>query len=176
MIDHEIERIANIIRQMYDLYRPEKETVRRFRLEQTINDIVTLLNASSHERGVTIEQDLGQADSVITLSEGMLRQILYNLLQNAIEASPSGKSVQIAARVRAKRCSITVADQGHGIPNELRSQIFEPFFTTKNSGRQTGGLGLGLSVTKSIIEAMGGTINFTSQINQGTIFTVELPL
>ncbi|GEM_PF-1309724 len=176
IIDREIDRIANIIRQMFDLYRPEKETVRCFRLEQMIDDIVTLLKASSHERGVTIERDLSQADGVITLSEGMLRQVLYNLLQNAIEASPAGKTIQITAVVAAKHFSIMVADQGHGIPEELRSQIFEPFFTTKNSGRQVGGLGLGLSVTKSIVEAMGGTINFTSQINQGTIFTVALPL
>ena len=174
IIEREIERIAGIIRQMYDLYQPEKESVRQFRLAQTIRDIVTLLKAGSHERGVTIACDTSHA-GVITMSEGLLRQVLYNLLQNAIEASPQNGVVKISATVEPQRLVIAVADQGRGIPEELRSQIFEPFFTTK-SGRQSSGLGLGLSVSKSIIEAMRGTIGFKNKIGHGTVFEIELPL
>jgi PAS domain S-box-containing protein len=176
IIEREIERIASIVRQMFDLYRPEKESVRQFRLDQTIRDIVSLLKTSSRERGVSIESDTNRANNTIILSEGLLRQVLYNLLQNAVEASPANTVVRIAAVAAPERLEVTIADQGHGIPEELRGQIVEPFFTTKSSGRQNGGLGLGLSVTKSIVEAMGGTLSFVSQVNHGTTFRVELPL
>lgn len=176
IIEREIERIANIIRQMYDLYRPEKETVRPFRLAQAINDILALLAATARERGVTIEADLSPADITITLSEGLLRQVLYNLLQNAIEASLPGQVVGIAATIQNQRFIVTITDQGIGIPEEFRSQVFEPFFTTKDTRQHIGGLGLGLSITNNIVEAMGGTIRFDSQVKHGTVFTVDLPI
>ena len=176
IIESEIERIANIIRQMYDLYRPEKESVRPFRIDQTIRDVVALLKAGSHDRGVSIESEANGAAETITLSEGLLRQVLYNLIQNALEASPSGSVVKVSAATAPNHLNIAVADQGHGIPAELRSLIFEPFFTTKIGENRNSGLGLGLSVTKSIVDAMGGTIAFESQADTGTVFRIELPI
>jgi PAS domain S-box-containing protein len=174
-IEREIDRIARIIRQMFDLHRPERESVRRFRLDETIEDIVVLLKSSSHERGVTLESETRQASEVIVLPEGLIRQVLYNLVQNAIEASSPGGVVNISAAVAPEQIIIKVTDHGHGIPVELRPHIFEPFFTTK-AGLADGGLGLGLSVSQSIIEAMKGSLDFESAAGQGTVFRITLPL
>jgi len=175
VIEREIERIAKIIRQMYDLYRPEKESVYPFRLQQTIQEIVTLLRANAMERGVTIESETSQAAKLLTLSEGLLRQVLYNVINNAIDASPADRMVKIHAAVVNEHAVITVADQGAGIPPEIRAQIFEPFFTTKTGQHQHGGLGLGLSVSKSIIESLGGQIGFESKTGEGTVFKIVVP-
>jgi signal transduction histidine kinase len=109
------------------------------------------------------------------MSEDSLRQVVNNVVQNAIEASPEGGIVRIHAEVTGKTLVITVRDQGKGIPEDARLQIYEPFYTTKSS-RQTGGLGLGLSIAKNLVEAMNGSLDFESTIGQGTTFTIMLPI
>lgn len=174
-IENEIEHIARIIRQMFDLYSPEKEAVRRFQLDLAIQDILALLQVSSRERQVTIVSDTQQATLEVAWPESLIRQVLYNLLQNAIEASPEGGVVKLTVAAEPERITITVADHGPGISAEIRSRIFEPFFTTK-SGFSKSGLGLGLSVCKSIVEAMGGTIDLTSNSGEGAVFRIIVPL
>jgi len=174
-IENEIDRIAGIVRQMFDLYRPEKESVREFRLNETISDVIALLQAGAYERSVILESDTSRAAVAVTLSEGLLRQILYNLILNAIEASVSGGVVKIDAAIENQALHLTVADQGAGISEAAGAHIFEPFFTTK-SGDHTGGLGLGLSITQSIVQSMKGTIGFESQVGKGTVFKIALPL
>jgi signal transduction histidine kinase len=105
----------------------------------------------------------------------MLRQILYNLALNAVEASPADGTIRITAAIAANRLHIAVADQGEGIPAEIGDRIFEPFFTTKRISAN-GGAGLGLSVCKTLVEAMAGEISFVSQPGKGTEFKISLPL
>jgi signal transduction histidine kinase len=174
-IEREIDRIARIIRQMFDLYRQEQDEVRRFRADNAIHDVIALLEPSFREHGLTCEIDAEKAAAVVALPEGLLRQILYNVIQNAIEASPVGGVVKVAAAVADNAMNISIADQGPGISEEARGRIFEPFFTTK-SKLPTGGLGLGLSVSKSLVESMRGTLAFETQIGAGTIFKITLPL
>jgi signal transduction histidine kinase len=111
---------------------------------------------------------------VTYLPEGSLRQILYNLLTNAVEASPHGGIVKISVQRTNATLSIGVADQGEGIPLDLQPQVFEPFFTTKKRAAISG-LGLGLSICKGIVEALGGSIEFQSERGQGSVFCVKLP-
>jgi PAS domain S-box-containing protein len=174
-IEKEIDRIARIIRQMFDLYRQEQDEVCRFRADDAIHDVIALLEPSFREHGVRCEIDAENAAVVVALPEGLLRQVLYNVIQNAIEASPVGGVVKVAAAIADDAMNISIADQGPGISEEARSRIFEPFFTTK-SKLPTGGLGLGLSVSKSLVESMRGTLTFETQIGAGTIFKIMLPL
>jgi signal transduction histidine kinase len=111
---------------------------------------------------------------VVTIPEGLLRQVLYNIIQNAIEASPTGSLVKIAIKIADDVLIITISDQGSGIPDELLSQVFEPFFSTK-SGISTSGMGLGLSISKGIVEGIGGSLDFRSEKGKGTVFTIEMP-
>jgi signal transduction histidine kinase len=109
------------------------------------------------------------------LPSGYFNQVLFNLLQNALEASESGDAVTISLRLQGESVVVEVSDVGCGIPAEARGRIFEPFFTTKvESGGK--GLGLGLAVSKGMVEAMGGTIAFEDRPQRGTVFRVILPL
>jgi PAS domain S-box-containing protein len=174
-IEKEIERIARIVRQMLDLYKPDMESPKEFQVDQTIGEILNLVKPDLRERRVEFDLDLAQAREKITLPENMLRQILYHLVLNAVEASPCGGRVRITARVAANSLNIAVIDHGEGIPEEINARIFEPFFTTKQTSI-TGGVGLGLSMCKNLVEAMKGTIEFTSEPGRGTEFRISLPL
>jgi signal transduction histidine kinase len=173
-IETEIDRIARIVRQMFDLFRPQQEIHSKFSAREMISDIVCMLQASIQERQVIMEYNPPAEHLFVTLPEGLLRQVIYNIAHNAIEASPPGGKVRIAASIGDQTLQVTITDQGGGIPEQMRSKIFEPFFTTK-TGSTTGGLGLGLSISKSIIEALQGSISYDTTIGNGTVFRISLP-
>jgi len=174
-IETEIERIARIVRQMFDLYRPQQDSVRSFPADIAIRDVVALLGTNCRERDITIDVEIDAPALNVALSEGSLRQVLYNVIQNAVDASTPGSLVRVRAFAERQKLTINVIDQGQGIPEEIRPKIFEPFFTTK-SGLERSGLGLGLSVSKGLVEAMGGKLDFESSVGQGTTFAIVLPL
>jgi signal transduction histidine kinase len=173
-IDKEIDRIAVIIQQMFDLYRPEQEAPRTFRFDVALQDIVALLEPSCRQHGVQITLKMQPSVVVASLPEGEVRQVFFNLLVNAIEASPQGGNVEVQVESHEEHVKIEVTDQGKGIPQAIQSQVFEPFFTTKD-GTLRRGLGLGLSISKSLVEAMNGRIEFRSRPEAGMIFQVLLP-
>ncbi|MBL9112280.1 MAG: GAF domain-containing sensor histidine kinase [Myxococcales bacterium] len=105
--------------------------------------------------GGKLHVDTGQGGLVCLLDRGQLEQVLTNLVRNAFEASPGGE-VRVAVRGEIGRVAIEVADDGPGVPSELRERVFEPFFTTKEKGS-----GLGLAVVRTIAEANGGTLALT---------------
>lgn len=174
MIEREIKRIGDIVRQMYELHRPSDHEVRTVHLAETVREVVTMLRASLRQHEVGIEDQTAKAGIAARLPEGSLRQVLYNLLANAVEASPPGGVVTISAAQTGTQFQILIADQGPGIPAETRDRIFQPFFTTKDRGNG-GGLGLGLSISKGIVDSLQGTIDFENQPGRGTIFRVILP-
>jgi signal transduction histidine kinase len=173
-IEREIDRIAGIVRQMFDLYRPGREMEHRFPLVEIIDGVVAMVTPRCRDYDVSIDVDVVDVPATITMPDAYLRQVLYNVIDNAIEASPPGGVVKIGATVTEDNLNITICDQGSGITEEARLHIFEPFFTTKDN-LPTAGLGLGLSVSKSAVEAMRGTIDFESQVGKGTIFRIALP-
>ncbi len=174
-IEKEIARIAQIVHQMLDWYRPDQQSKQEFRVDESIRDVVALMRWGSDQHQVQIEIDTDCATNLVSLPENCLRQILYNLIQNALDASPQSGSVRIRAVIDQQCLTVTVSDQGDGILEEACPHIFEPFFTTK-SNLATGGLGLGLSVCKSLVEAMNGSIDFESKPGIGTEFRIILPL
>ncbi|MFQ5869931.1 MAG: sensor histidine kinase, partial [Candidatus Zixiibacteriota bacterium] len=174
-IEKEIDRIANIVRQMFDLYHKEQESARRFLIDATIGDVVALLEPSCRQHEISVEVDISAASGAVTVPESSLRQVLFNLIQNAVEASPPGGIIKVGAARAEGVLTISISDQGSGIPEEIRPRIFEPFFTAK-SDLTTGGLGLGLSVSKRIVEAMAGSLDFETEVGQGSTFRITLPL
>jgi PAS domain S-box-containing protein len=171
-IETEINRIARIVRQMFDLYRPEQDVKNEFPIDRSIHNVVTLLEAAWRENNITIEID--SKPITMEMPEGLLRQVLYNILLNAIEASPQGGVIKIMTEVDNEILTLLISDQGVGIPLEVQSRIFEPFFTSKHGSQK--GLGLGLSVSKDIVEKLGGHIGFESEPGKGTLFRIILPL
>lgn len=106
----------------------------------------------------------------------MLRQIAYNLVQNAIEASPPDSVVSIVAGLEEGRLGLRVRDHGPGIPPELRERIFAPFFSTKDRRIRTSGMGLGLALVRRTVAAAGGTIAVQDAAGGGTEFVISIPL
>jgi len=176
LIKREIDRIAGIIRTMYHVYRPPTQEVQEVSLLQAFQDIETLLLPRCRTCGVEIRLALQDPGMRLRINEGLLRQVLFNLVQNALDASPRDSIVTLGASEQPGKGLITVEDEGPGIPAELAERIFEPGFTTKQ-GASMSGLGLGLSTCRSILESMGGTLLFAPGANQkGTKFTATLPM
>jgi PAS domain S-box-containing protein len=173
-IEKEIDRVSQIVRQMFDLYRPDTRSADKFKVCEAIKDITELLKIASQENQIHIEVDCPH-DVTIILSEALFRQVIYNIVQNAIQASPPQGIVKITALIDNSRLNIQVSDEGHGIDEKIRDKIFEPFFTT-GSGGPGSGIGLGLPITKDIISAMDGTIDFTSKKDKGTVFNISIPI
>ncbi len=174
-IEKEIDRIATIVRQMYSLYRPDRERPRRMQVDEIIEDVVALLDFNAAKSQVRLVFARPPEPVWAVLAEGLVRQALMAVAQNAIEASTSGQEVHIEAGDDADGLHITVRDWGSGMSEDVRNHAFEPFFTTKED-LKTGGLGLGLSVAKGVVESMGGHLTFDTTEGQGTTFRIALPL
>ncbi|CAN5632291.1 hypothetical protein BH09PLA1_BH09PLA1_06360 [soil metagenome] len=176
-VESEIDRISRITRQMFVVYRPETEPAQTFCIGDTLREVVALLEPESRPRQITVNCCGDHGDAQITLPEHALRQVLMNMIRNAIESSPDGKAVEVSTNLAGEagaQVVIAIRDEGGGIEPADRDQIFEPFFTTKNT-MPAAGLGLGLSVANSLTLAMGGHIEFDTAVGAGTTFRVVLP-
>ncbi len=180
LIDGEIERISSITHQMYQLYRPSQQSPRRFDLRRTVADVVVLVQPLAKKGDVQVTsttQDCiksGELESTeVILREGELKQILLNVVRNAIQATPRGGSVQVEVSTSLTGALVTVKDEGEGVSSEVIAKMFEPFYSTKTGTRE--GMGLGLSVSRSLAEAMGGTITICNNNNSGACVTVAVP-
>jgi len=120
--------------------------------------------------GVTVDRT-GESNITVRGDREMLRQVLLNIIGNGYQAMPDGGRVTVEAESVAGAVRLRIADSGVGMSAETQGRLFEPFFTTKPRG-----VGLGLAVTKRIVEAHNGTITVSSEEGRGTEFTVLLPV
>lgn len=174
LIDREIERISSIIHQMYQLYRRNPQAANEFAIERTVAEIAILLDGVARKENVQLKTESMGRSTPVLLPENEVKQILYNLIRNAIQASPAGETVTIRIQRSGGEVQVTVADRGAGIADDVLPHIFDPFFTTKG-GQPKSGMGLGLSVSRSLTEAMGGFIEVDSSVGKGSRFTVVFP-
>lgn len=175
-IEREIDRIGLVTRQLYETYRPERDGHSVAPVATVVGDAVAFLRQVNRSSGVTIEVDLRRAPALVPVPDAILRQCIYNLVQNAVEASPKGGEVCVEAVIEDARFLLLVRDQGPGVPAELRERIFEPFFSTKDASVRTGGMGLGLALVRRSIEAIGGRIEIREPPSGGTEFVLSVPL
>jgi signal transduction histidine kinase len=165
-------RIARIIKDLSVFGRPSPHRT-RVRLLDVVNSAIRWLPASVPS-SVAIRVEAGEPPDVMA-SEGLLEQVVVNLVTNAALAIPEGRSGEIAIRLGVGNhgmARIDVIDNGTGMVPELMERIFDPFFTTREVGK---GTGLGLPICHSIVVAHGGTLTATSVPGEGSTFRVELP-
>jgi heavy metal sensor kinase len=140
-----------------------------------VTDAASLLAPLAAEKGVALSVEappLAAAGDVTRLT-----QVVTNLTTNAINYNHPGGRVAVTLAAEGGEAVLSVADDGCGIPEEDRPHIFERFYRVdKARSRELGGSGLGLAICKSIVEGLGGTIGFTTEVNRGTTFVVRLPL
>jgi signal transduction histidine kinase len=141
-------------------------------LNSGIESTLNIARGTARKYKVELACDLHPLPGV-TCSPGKINQVVLNLLTNAVQASPDGGRVTVRTRHVNDGVQIQVADNGQGIPPEIRGRIFDPFFTTKPQGE---GTGLGLSISHGIISDHGGRFEVESEVGVGTTFTVTLPL
>ena len=175
-IEREIQRISQVTRQLYETYRPETESSANAPVQTVVGDAVAFLEQVNRNAGVAVNVELGNIAAVVRLSESILRQCVYNLVQNAIEASPPGSRVTVAGAIEGSEFVLRVSDSGPGVPLELRESIFDPFVSTKPSQLSTGGMGLGLSLVRRALDAAGGGIEVTDAAGGGAEFVARIPL
>jgi signal transduction histidine kinase len=164
----EIERISRIIDQFSKSLKPIELKKEKFHLQDLISEIEKSLIRAIRDKGVGI-QFSQQRSIVINADRGLLNQALLNLLQNSLEATEEG-NIAIEAKQRKRKILITIKDSGRGISEDDRDHIFDAFFSRKREG-----MGVGLYLTKKIIEAHEGTITFQSEPGLGTTFSIQLP-
>ena len=168
----QVERITRVMNQLLAFARRKPMERRAFDLRQTIQDNLEIFQERLAQNRITVDTSFAASCPPVFADADQMSQVVINLVMNAIHAMPNGGHLQIAVSPDKGMVKLTVADTGHGIPQEVFANIFEPFFTTKEFGK---GTGLGLTVVKGIIEEHQGMIAVDSQPGKGTIFTIYLP-
>lgn len=173
VIIDEVNRLNTVVSQFLDYARPFRAHFARVDLNDIVRRTARLVTAQRTDPAPEIELDLDPELPVIEADGEQLKQVILNLVLNAIDASREAASpVRIKTRLRARQMvELRVVDRGVGIPRENLEQVFIPFFTTKQQGT-----GLGLAVCHRIVMSHGGTIHPESQIGVGTDFVIQLPL
>jgi signal transduction histidine kinase len=165
----ETQRIDRIVQQFLDYARPPRLAPEACDLGALVSERVEGTRSLAASRGVALGADVARAGRVV-VDPAQLGQALDNLVRNAIDATPSGGRVDVAARTAGTGAVIEVRDTGRGIEPDHLPRIFDLYFTTKADGT-----GVGLAVTQQIVSAHGGTIEVDSRPAAGTVFTVRLP-
>jgi len=169
VLEGETRRINDIVQQFLAFARPPKLAPRETDLAALVGAAAEAMRPIASNRTVSLEVDVAGAGQA-RVDPDQLRTALDNLARNAIDATPAGGRVRIAARSDAKEHAIDVSDTGAGIAPEDLPRIFDLYFTTKPEGT-----GIGLAVTQQIISAHGGTIEVDSSAGAGTRMTIRLP-
>jgi len=184
IVEDQTQRMTTIIRRLLDFARPKVPDRTRADLRQILRQTVEILRVAASRHGVELVTEGDGQPAMADVDPGQIQQVLSNLVMNAIQAMPEGGQVTLDAheeRTRpppevggsAELCwCLSVEDQGIGIPEQDLPRIFEPFFSTKDVGE---GTGLGLSVSRGIVQEHGGWISVKSRPGQGTRFLVYLP-
>jgi two-component system sensor histidine kinase HydH len=172
MLVEESERVCMLARNLLEVARSTGAEQEPLDLAAVIADMLCLVRNDMKTSNVRVEERIEPDLPPVLGSRGRLKQALLNLLVNARQAMPKGGQVTLRVeRDGDGRVAIRVADTGVGIPPENMERIFEPYFTTKENGT-----GLGLPVTRRIVEEHGGTLGVTSQAGAGTEFVIRLPV
>ncbi len=168
IMDDEINSSNKIISDLLGFSRIGKPAVSPVKIGMIIDDAIAHTSVSENiELVKKLDTDLPEVE----IDTDQIRQVLVNILINAVQAMPEGGKLTIGARVADNYLQVEVSDTGVGIPKDAIEKIFDPLYTMKAKG-----IGLGLAVCKSIIDRHGGHIGVESEVGKGTAFTVNLPL
>ncbi|HSW57831.1 MAG TPA: ATP-binding protein, partial [Dehalococcoidales bacterium] len=141
-----------------------------------INQSVKSVQVKALEKGLTVTTELPAELPVLHIDRYRINQVLLNFLANAITHTQPGGTVLVSAQLVGEKVQVKVTDTGEGIPPEDLPNMFERFYrVNKSRARNDGGSGLGLTISKRIVEAHGGNVSVSSELGKGSIFTFELP-
>ena len=169
-----VERCGTITRQLLGFARKFDVKIQSVNLNEVISDVLVFHNKEAEYRNVNVYVDVSKDVPEIETDRGKLQQVLLNLVNNAFQAVDDGCNLAIEAEPEGNdKVSITIRDNGCGMPEENLSKIFEPFFSTKERGQ---GTGLGLTITYGLVKKLNGNISVISKEMEGTTFIITLPI
>ena len=171
-VEKSVERASRITHQLLGFVGKSESAVTEVNLMELAEEALQLITHEVQNRDIQIIRQMESSLDTIWSDAYQIRQVLLNLLTNAIHAVNFDGTITIAVEDVGDSQVITVSDSGQGIPRENLDKIFEPFFSTKPPGQ---GTGLGLFVSRGIIEKLGGTVEISSKIGQGARFCIRLP-
>ena len=174
------QRLARLVNDILDVEKVESgETVfdlRKVDVRLMLAKTIDNSRAVADNVGVRLRFDTGNGTADVRADPDRLVQVITNLLSNAIKFSPRGEEIVVAVSRRDGVVRLTVRDHGPGIPDDFKRRVFEKFAQARASdGPMPAGTGLGLNITRQIVQRLGGTIGFDSARGRGTLFWVELP-
>lgn len=172
IIKSEVKRIAGIVRQLLDFYKPEQEQVSDVDLRKILPETLALLSNQLLKSNIVVHLNIDKDVPLIQASAEKLKQVFLNLIMNSKYYMPESGEIKIQVTNNAPDVEIEISDTGSGIPEENLSKIFEPFFTTKKGD----GTGLGLFVCYGIIQWHRGSITVRNNTDRGATFHISLPI
>lgn len=173
-INSEAQRLSRMTRGLLN-FSSHGDSIGEVDLNLTTNFVLEFLHYEAAKRGVIIRKELNYDIPVIRQDDNLIKQILLNIIMNALQAMEScgGGELTVKTGAATNAVRLIISDNGPGIPPESIDRIFDRYFTTKKPGE---GTGLGLYVTRNLIEHMGGDIAVTSKSGEGTVFAITLPV
>lgn len=175
VVNKNTKRISDLVMDMLNYSKERKPTKEKMNPKVLIGDVLELVKSKLHEKNIRLITSLKGIPQFIKADEKGIHRSVLNIIGNAIDACDKPESVIEVKTVfdkPAKMLKIVISDNGKGIPEEDRQKLFSPFYSSKGQA----GTGLGLAVTKKIIEEHGGSIKVTSEPNKGTSFEISIPV
>jgi len=164
-------RLAAIVRDLLAFSQSATQVVEPMPIRDLLAEAAEAMKPAAEKAAVRI--DVSCADDVPPVKSSTLYHVVLNLVKNAVEAMPDGGRVTVSARAEPQGLVVEVADTGPGIPPEALAKVFEPFYSHKAKGK---GTGLGLVISKDLVEKQGGTLQIANRPEGGALFTVRVPL
>jgi two-component system, NtrC family, sensor kinase len=171
-VENSVDRASRITHQLLGVVGKTRAVITEVNLAELAEEAIRLIIHETRKRDIAVVRRVEPSLGAIQSDPYQLRQVLLNLLTNALHAIKSDGTITIVIEDAGDSQVVTVCDTGQGIPRENMDKIFEPFFTTKPTGE---GTGLGLFVTRNIVEKLGGTLGVESEIGSGACFSILLP-
>jgi len=171
IIEAEIHRLDRVVQLLVDFSRPVELRLQEQDLREVLEDVLTLSSAELSTHNIILESHLPQKPLVVNIDSDLIKQAALNVIQNGAQSMPEGGTLRVILEEERKFAVLRIADQGTGIPDEIREKIFDLYFTTKS-----GGSGIGLAMTYRILQLHYGSIEVQSNAERGTEFLLRLPL
>jgi len=174
-IDDQARRAGQVIGNLRKFIRKQEIETQALDVNRVIVDVMSLIEADAHSEGIPVRVNAGDGLPAVRADAVQLQQVLLNLTRNSVDAMRGGLAKERGIIIATERgeqggVRITVTDHGHGVSRQLGDNIFHPFVTTKRDG-----LGVGLAISKTIVQSYGGTLSYSDNPRGGSIFEIDLP-
>jgi two-component system NtrC family sensor kinase len=172
-IEEHVERARKVVHNMLGYARKMEPRLEDVDVNDTVRQTIGILDNYARINNIDIRTELNPDLPIIAGDQAQLQQVFLNLISNAIDAIRKDGWIRVRSIRSGAEILVSVTDNGPGIPEEMQRKVFDPFFTTKSAGK---GTGLGLWISYSIMEKMGGKITVNSKVGEGTTFMVQIPI